>query len=132
MIAVGGIVVGPKHSIEHAASAVVNLVQEFPGRVAAVPFVYHTDASAIREYEPCHIECIGCRVPAQRRVLEPVDIAAGVSADVLEPSHPLAKVSKRGRHQNVMLPQCKADGASAGQRERLTHANARRLDAHGA
>jgi hypothetical protein len=52
-----------------------------------VPVAPDVDAATIGKTESGQVDGIGARMPAQRRLLTVVDIAAGVTADVLDDPH---------------------------------------------
>lgn len=84
MIAMGGIVIGPKNRAEPFACATMHYSQElaFPG-TSARPVAVNADAAAIFEHERSHIYCRCarmCRTPAG-----PGNVSTGIAAHRFDP-----------------------------------------------
>ena len=79
-----GVVIGAQNAVEKPAGAVAHVVQETRRGGVFVPVAEHADPATVGEHEPRDVERFGGRVPAARGVWPAVDVAARVTAEVLD------------------------------------------------
>src|SRR4051812_44933024 len=124
------VVIRTQHTIEKPARPVARLPEKCGLKLRALPISRDTNAPAIREHEASHVPGLCRGMSAARRLRAPIDVATGITAEVLDGGHALAEVSFRGRLQPMPFPQCDRDRGSAVDREILAYIGGRSMNEH--
>ena len=115
VVTVRGVVVRAQHTVEEAARPLLQIGQQQGGSVGrsggcfGLPIFHQDDALAAFQSETRNVQRVGGAVAAAcagvgRRAFAGVDVAAGVTAQVLQRDHTLTEAGQGGGLQGVALP----------------------------
>ena len=131
MIGVGFVVRWPERCIEEAAGAAVQFAQEQAFRPRSFPMPRYGDAATVLHHDAADVDRLGGGVSAARTALATVEIATGITAEMLEPDrrgsqHPLGR-----RQEHVSLPKRERYRGGTGKGQWGAHPYPHPIDLHG-
>ncbi len=80
------IVIGAEQRVEIAATSALQRMQE-RSAATVVPVLRKANVAAVGEAEAGQVDGLRTCMPAERRLLTMIDVAAGITADMLDDTH---------------------------------------------
>jgi hypothetical protein len=107
VIAMGGVVVRAQHHTEQATGAIANLAKKPCVLIILGPILEHADGSTVRQAETGNVQSVRAGVLASPAVFATVNVAAGKTAEVIDPADGLPVHRLCGGLQGMVFKQGK-------------------------